>query len=418
MAASAQAKQGATFAALAVRNFRLYFVAQAVSVSGNWMQTVAMAALVLKLTGSGTQLGLVTGAQFLPVFVLGPYGGVVATRVDKRRLIRITQALFLADSLLLGVLTMAGHIPVPAVYVLAACAGVLTALDNPARQAIVYELVGPDVIANAVTLNFITMNAARIVGPALTGLLVSTIGIGPCFVLNAATFLAPIVAFALMRESELREPVRVSERATLREGFAYVWRDRSLRTALAVMALLGALTYEFQVTLPLLGERTFGGDASTYSWLFAAMGVGGVVIGLASAGKVRPSAESFAVAALALGALCLAVAAAPDLAVALVLMPLVGGASLRFLSMSNATLQLSVDPEMRARVLAMYTVAFVGTTPLGAPVVGAVGQALGARSAMAASGFAALAGGVLALRRVAFERRAGGDTVAAYVVQR
>jgi hypothetical protein len=253
------------------------------------------------------------------------------------------------------------------------------------------------------------MNVARIIGPAATGLLVRSVGIGPCFVINAATFLAPIAAFAMMDESTLRAAPVIAARARLRDGFTYVWGDRSLRNAITVMALLGAFTYEFQVTLPLLGERTFDGDAGTYAWMFAAMGVGGIVSGLWSAGAGRPTAARFAGAALALGASCTAIAVAPSLVMVMLLLPIVGAANLLFVSIANSTLQLSSAADMRTRVMAMYAVAFIGTTPLGAPIVGAIGESINPRAAMAVSGAAGLVGGLIALRRVGYERQAAAE---------
>ena len=255
-----------TFSSLKVRNYRLYFVGQAISMCGTWMQTVGQAWLVLKLTGSGTALGLVIALQFLPVLILGPFGGVLVDRLPKRRVLFITQLASALPALILGVLVSTNTVQLWQVYVLAACLGLVATVDNPIRQTFVLEMVGPENLSNAVTLNSVMLNAARIIGPAIAGLLIATVGLAACFYINAASYLAVLVALGLMKVGELTVlPPTKRAKGQLREGFRYVWSTPVLRDSLTMMAIVGTLSYEFQVLLPLLAKYTFHGTAATYS---------------------------------------------------------------------------------------------------------------------------------------------------------
>jgi MFS family permease len=388
-----------TFRALAVRNYRLFFSAQLVSVSGTWMQGLAQAWLVLQLSGSGVALGLVTAAQFVPMLVLGPWAGVVADRVDKRRFLLLTQAVAALLALALGVLTATGRVELWMVFVLAFGLGLVNAFDMPARQAFVFEMVGPDRLTNAVSLNSIVMNAGRLVGPALGGLLIGTVGLAACFLLNAASYLAPLVALAAMRPSELhRRPPTERGPGQLREGLRYVWGHDGLRVPLLLMAVIGTLAYEFQVSLPLLARFTFDSGAGGYGLLLSAMSLGAVVGGLAFAARATPSHVRLGRAGLVFGALVLTASLMPSLAATAVVLPLVGAASIAFITLANATLQLTAAPEMRGRVIALYGVAFLGTTPVGGPIVGWVGEVVGPRAALGIGGVAALVATAVAWR--------------------
>ncbi len=388
-----------TFRSLRFRNYRLYFFAQLISVSGTWMQTVAQAWLVLRITGSGVDLGLVTGLQFLPMLLFGPWGGLVADRVDKRRLLFATQAAGGVLALLLGVLTGTGEVRLWHVYVLATLLGVVNLFDNPARQTFVGEMVGQGELPNAVSLNTVVMNMSRVVGPAIGGIVIVTAGLEACFYINAASYVAVIVGLALMRPAELHRTGGVPRAAgQLRDGFRYVWRTPVLRNTLAAMAVIGIFAYNFQVTLALLAKTTFHGGAGAYSLLTSAMGVGAVVGGLAAAHRARPTPRLLQGLALLFGVLMAAVALSPSLAVASVFMVVMGAASIGFIATANASLQLRADPAMRGRVMALYAVAFLGSTPIGSPLVGAIAQwsnprvsiLVGAVSAVVAAGLLAL----------------------------
>jgi MFS family permease len=373
-----------TFASLAVPNYRRYLTGQAVSLAGTWMQTIAQSWLVLQLTGSATALGLVVALQTLPVLLLGPYGGVIADRLDKRRLMMALQAVMGAQALLLGVLTITGAVQLWHVYVLAVLLGMVTCFENPARQSFVLEMVGPDDLRNAVSLNSVLVNVARAVGPAIAGIIIATGGIGLCFLLNAASFVAVVTSLARLDVAALL-PAPPAARAPgqLREGLAYVRRTPDLAIPLATMALVGCLAFEFRVVLPIVASETFAGDARTYGFLTAAMGAGAVLGGLWTAARGRTGMKALAIAAAGFGLAMLATALAPTLATALLGIAIVGATSVMFQSSGNSTLQLASAPHMRGRVMALWAVAFLGSTPIGGPIVGVVSQQLGGRAGLA-----------------------------------
>jgi MFS family permease len=389
-----------TFRALRHRNYRLFLTGQVASLSGTWMQTVAQAWLVLKLTNSGVALGIITALQFLPLLLFGPLGGLVADRFDKRRVIMATQSTAGVLALLLGVLTATGAIQLWMVGVMAFALGLVTALDNPSRLSFVHDMVGPEDLPNAVSLNTVTFNASRIVGPGIAGVIIAAFGIAPCFFVNAASYGAVVVALALMRPAELQPAPRAvrGEKGQLRAGLRYVWADTALRTPLLMMAVIGTLAYEFQVSLPLLARYTFHGDASTYGALTSVIGAGAVLGGLAAASHGRPSPARVVGSALAFGVLMLGAAAMPTLGGELLILPLMGAASITFIAVANASLQLAAEPHMRGRVMALWSVAFFGTTPIGGPIVGWIGQAYGARAAIALGGVATVVTALVAWR--------------------
>ena len=273
-----------TFHSLRVRNYRLYFTSQLISVSGTWMQSVAQAWLVLHLTGSGVDLGVVVALQFVPMLLFGPFGGLVADRADKRRLLFATQTAGGLLALVLGILVVSGTVQLWQVYLLASFLGVVNLFDNPARQSFVIEMVGRDDLPNAVSLNSVVMNASRVIGPAIGGIIITLFGLGVCFFVNAASYVAVVIGLAMMRVAELRptEPV-TRARGQVREGFRYVWRTPTLRNTLLAVALIGIFVYNFTVTLALLAKVTFGGGAGAYSLLTSCMGIGAVVGGLFAA---------------------------------------------------------------------------------------------------------------------------------------
>jgi MFS family permease len=382
---------------LSVRNFRLYFLGQIVSLSGTWMQGVAQAWLVLQLTGSGTALGLVIALQFLPLLLLGPLGGLVADRFDKRRVLYVTQVAAGLLAMTLGILVSADLIRLWMVYVLAAGLGCVHAVDNPTRQSFVLEMVGPAELANAVSLNSVMVNMARVVGPAIAGILIATVGLGVCFLVNAASYLAVVMALAAMRAHQLQRSIpQPRGRGQLREGLRYVRATPALLAPLLMMAIIGTLAYEFQVILPLMARFTFHGDAGTYGLMTSFMGGGAVVGGLYAASRRPRAATQLSLLAMVFGGVLLAASAAPTLALELAALVVVGAVSISFIALGNTSLQLASRPEMRGRVMALWSVAFLGSTPVGGPIVGWVGQHAGPRYGLALGGMAALVAGALA----------------------
>ncbi len=394
-----------TFAALAIPNYRRYVAGQSVSLIGTWMQMAAQSWLVLSLGHSATTLGLIVALQTLPVLLLGPYGGVVADRIDKRRLMVILQIAMGVQALVLGVLTVTGSVRLWEVGALAALLGLNNAFENPARQAFMLELVGGESLRNAVTLNSVLVNVARVIGPAVAGLLIATVGEGPCFLLNAASFAAVVASLVTLDRRAIHpSPPSGREPGQLREGLRYVRRTPELGVPLAMMALVGALAYEFQVTLPVMARQGLHVGAAGFGFMTAAMGVGAVVGGLFVAAKGRMGLPTLVLAASAFGVVLLLACAAPSLPLELVALALTGGASISFMSTGNSTLQLSAAPSMRGRVMSLWFVAFQGSTPIGGPIVGWVMAQAGARAGLGLGGVTCLltAGlGLLALRRLA-----------------
>ncbi len=387
-----------TFAALGVRNFRLYYAGQSISLIGTWMQSVAQSWLVLQLSHSGTMLGLVVAAQTVPVLVLGPYGGLIADRASKRTLLLCTQSVLGLLALTLGILTLTHAVRLWMVFLLAAGLGTVNAADNPTRQTFVNEMVGPERLPNAVTLNTVIVNASRAIGPAAAGLLIAAVGTAVCFLANAASFLAVLLALSLIRTADLhRAPPVAREPGQLREGFRYVRRTPRLLLPLLMMALVGTLAYEFQVTLPLLARVSLHGNAATYGFLTAAMGAGAVAGGLLVAGLPAPRVRRLTLAAAAFGVAILAAALVPGVPAALAALACVGGCSTAFLSTGNAILQLTSEARFRGRVMALWSVTFLGSTPVGGPLVGLVAQYLSPRYALGLGAMACLAAAAIGL---------------------
>jgi MFS family permease len=393
-----------SFTSLQIPNYRRYFAGQLVSLSGNWMQVVAEIWLILTLTGSGLAVGITTALQFLPMLLVGAWGGALADRVDKHRLLMVTQALMALPALALWGVTASGAVEPWMVFGLVFARGAVNAFDNPARQSFVIEMVGSDRVVSAVGLNSVLIHSARMIGPAAAGVAIATIGVAPCFLLNAASFAAMIVALRGMDRAQLRLPDGRAETADgVRAALAYVARTPGLLIPLAMMALVGTLGFNFQVILPLLARFTFDGGATAYTTLAVAMGAGAVAGALAT-GSLRRVGPAFIVgAAFAFGVLAATAAAAPSLPLAaLALIPL-GAASVSFAAAINSTLQLTAEPSMRGRVMALYSVVFLGTTPIGGPVAGGLAELAGPRASLLLSASAALAAGVgawLALARL------------------
>jgi MFS family permease len=372
-----------TFAALSVPNYRRYYIGQAVSLCGTWMQMTAQAWLVLSLTHSATALGAVIALQTLPVLLLAPYGGVIADRVDKRRAMVALQSAMGAQALILGALTVTGVVQVWEVGLLAALLGVNNAFESPARQSFMLELVGPAHLRNAVTLNSVLVNVARSLGPAIAGILIATVGVGVCFLLNAVSFVAVIASLQTMDRAALN-PTRPAPRGPgqLRDGLRYVRRTPTLAIPLLMMAVVGCLTYEFQVSLPVMASRGLHVGPTGFGFMTAAMGLGAVAGGLLVAARGRTGTGPLVAAAGSFAVAMGLATAAPSLGLELVALALAGGASITFMSTGNSTLQLSAAPEMRGRVMSLWFVAFQGSTPVGGPIVGWVMEAFGPRAGL------------------------------------
>jgi len=373
----------AMFAALAVPNFRRYVSGQSLSLIGTWVETVAQALLVLKLTHSGTILGLTTAARYAPILLLSPYAGLLVDRYSKRHVLLGTQAGLGLVSGALGALVLTGDVRLWQVVVLALAFGTLSAVDNPARQAFVQEVVGRDLVRNAVTLNTTLVNVARVIGPTVAAVLASTVGLGWCFVVNAVSFGFVIVSLLSLDTRRLHPvPPVPRARGQLRAGLRYAARVPQIARSLLMMALIGAFTFEFEVSLPLLAEKTFHGTASTYSWLIGALGAGAVVGGLYAARSARTGVARLTRAAVGYAVAVGLVAVAPTFPTAVAACVLAGVATVMFLTTGNATVQLASDPEYRGRVTALWSMALVGTTPIGSPVIGALSDVAGPRYAL------------------------------------
>jgi MFS family permease len=391
-------RPGRIISSLRQRNYRLYFFGQLISVMGTWMQTVAQSFLVLDLTHSGTDLGLATAARFLPILLFGPAGGLFADRRNKRRILYVTQTLSGVVAAVFAVLTATHDIQMWSVYVLALALGFVNVFDNPARQSFISEMVPPEDLPNAVTLNSVMMNLGRVFGAALGGVLAAALGLALCFACNAISFGAVLVSLAAMNAA-LLYPARPVKRkpGQIRQGLRYVKETPELLIPLLMIALVGTLAWEFQVTLPLMASKVFGGGAGAYGVMASVMGVGAVGGGLISAARSRPRARALCLAAIGWGIAITAAALAPSMPLELVCLVFVGYGSITFNSYAKTALQLAARPEMRGRVMALWALAWQGSTPIGGPLVGWIAQETDARWSLIVGGIPTLICGLLAL---------------------
>ena len=394
---------GRSFASLQIPNFRRYFTGQLVSLSGNWMQTIAEMWLILSLTGSGFAVGITTALQFLPMLIFGAWGGLIADRLPKRRLLMLTQSLHMVAPLTMLALSAEGALVPWMVFSLVFVRGCVNAVDYPTRQAFVMEMVGSDRVVNAVSLNSVLVHSARVVGPAVAGVLIATVGVEPCFALNAASFAFMIWVLAGL-DTERLQPAKVVARApgAVRAGLHYVRREPELWIPLALMAIVGTLGYNFQVVLPLLARFTFHGGASTYAVLVAAMGLGAIIGALINGARAKVTPMLLIGAALVFGVLALLAAGAPTLGLEIAALAPLGAATVTLAASINSSLQLASEPSMRGRVMALYSIVFLGSTPIGGPLSGWLSQAIDPRAALVMAGIAGIAGAVVA--RIAFDR--------------
>jgi MFS family permease len=373
------------------------------------MQVVAEMWLVLQLTHSGFAVGVAAALQFAPMLVGGAMGGLIADRFDKRRLLLVTQTAMALPALALLALTATGAIELWMLYLLICARGAVNAIDNPARQAFLVELVGPDRLVNAVSLGSALVNGARTIGPALAGIVIATVGVVPCFGINALSFAAMLLALRGMDTAALR-PARLTVRkpGQVRNGLRYVHATPELWIPLALMAIVGTFTFNFQTLLPLLATFGFGGGAGAYAALTTAMGLGAIAGAIANGARSRVRPAFLAGAAAAFGALVLAASTAPSVVYAALALVPVGAASVIFAASVNSYLQLAVAPHMRGRVMALYSIVFMGSTPIGGPLMGWIASAAGPRAALALGGLVALGAAVWA--RATFARAGLGES--------
>ena len=378
-----------TFRSLRVRNYRLFATGQAVSLSGTWGQRVAQDWLVLEITDNDpVALGVVTALQFLPVLLLGLYGGVLADRHDKRRLLVLAQGAMGVLALALAALDLSGAVQLWHVYALALGLGVATAVDTPTRQAFVSEMVGPEDLPNAVSLNSAAFNASRIVGPALAGVAIAVWGTGWVFLANGVSYGAVLVGLLMMRPAELVHPNRQpAQKGQVREGLRYVLDRRELAVPIALVFMVGTFGLNFQITLALVAKQVFETGASSFGLLTSAFAFGSLLGALASARRSGPpTPDRMLAAALVFGLLEVVVGLAPTFPTMMLLLVPTGMAVLTFTTTTNALVQLGSDAAVRGRVMALYVLVFLGGTPVGAPLVGVVADAWGPRTPLLVGG--------------------------------
>lgn len=386
-----------TFSSLAIRNYRLFFIGQIVSLSGTWMQTVVLGWLVIELSGSGTQLGLVVALQFLPLLFLGPWGGVIVDRFKKRTILTVTSSLYGLLVSGMALLIFIGAIELWMLYVFAFLLGMLRIFENTAQQTFVAEMVPAGELKNAVSLNSLAVNLARVVGPTLGGALIAGFGMAFCFLFNALTYVVVLVILFMMRESEINMAVTNAKKSgQLGEGLRYMLADPLIKHILLMMAVIGTFAYEFQVSLPLLADQTFHGGVASYAMLLSAMGVGSVAGGLYAAGQKKVAPQFLITFAILFGLSIVVTALLPTLDASIAGMLFVGFFSINVLTLGNTMLQLECVPEMRGRVMALWGVALVGSTAIGGPIIGFIGEYAGARWGLASGGLITVLAAVIA----------------------
>ncbi|MEY2422369.1 MAG: hypothetical protein QOI95_2436 [Acidimicrobiaceae bacterium] len=394
---------GETFRSFHSRNFRVFFLGQAISQAGTWLQFIAQALLVLRLTDSGVALGIVTACQFLPVLIFGAWAGVISDRTDKRKLMLVTQSFMMVFAFALGVLVLSGHETVYWVYLLAGLTGVANAFDNPSRRVMITELVGEQDMANAVSLNSALITGSRVIGPALAAWLIQGVGIGWCFVANSASFVAVLIALTMIDPNELQLTERVAkQKGQIRAGFSYVWTNPELRLAMVLMGVVATLSFNWNVLLPLLAVHTFHGTTSTYAFITTIFSVGSLTGSLWIARRQTMTTRFLARTSVAFGIGTALIAISPNPFTAAIAAAFTGATGIAFLSATMTTLQLGSIPAMRGRVMALYSILFLGSTPIGGPLSGWMAEQLGTRWALMMGAVAAVVsgiGGLIALQR-------------------
>ena len=390
-----------TFRSLGIRNFRLFFSGQLVSQIGNWLTLIAQTLLVLKLTDSGIALGLLAVAQFGPVLLFGAFAGLIADRSDKRKLLLVVQTFAMGQSFALAALAFMDRPPVWAIYVIASFGGLATAFDNPTRRSFVVELVPEEEITNAVSLNSALMTGSRIIGPALGGLLVSTVGFGWAFLADGISYLAVIAGLRMIDPTQVRKPPLIARgKGQIREGLRYAMSVTELRVPLIMMAIIGTFAFNFSTVLPLFAVRDLAGNDLTFSLLMSVVSMGSLIGALASARRKDVGVRVVGLAATAFGLSIGLLAVAPNQPSAFAVGMVLGLTSITFMTTCTAIVQLRADPMMRGRVLALQAIVFLGSTPIGGPIVGAISEHWGARWGLAVGAVAPLGAGLYGLTAV------------------
>ena len=384
------------FAALRTRNYRIYLTGQSLTNAGTWMQSVAIDWLTLTLTHSSTAVGLTMALQFLPMLLLGAYGGLIADRFPKRRLLLTTQTAYASLTTVLAALTLSGAVHATDVYLFALASGLVMVVDGPTRQAFVTEVVGSQHLRAAISLNAAVFQTTRLVGPAVSAVLIQTIGTGWVFVINAVCYVGPTVGLLRLDVAAL-DPVTpaVRERGALRAAGRYVLARPRVAWTIFLVGVVGTFGLNFPVVLTAMAKHTFHGNAGTYGAFNIALAVGSVAGALLAGARPRSGLRLIVLGTAAFGLAQLGAAGAPDLATFMVLLALMGMTNLALQSMANASVQLWVDPAVRGRVMGMYLLAFTGGTPIGAPLVGAITSAFGARVGMGLCGLVPAVAAVL-----------------------
>ncbi|MET9667798.1 MFS transporter [Streptomyces sp. NPDC006475] len=391
------------FSSLKIRNYRLFAIGQVVSNTGTWMQRIAQDWLVLTLTGSASAVGITIALQFLPMLLFGLYGGVLADRLPKRGLLLATQSAMGATGAALAVLTLTGHVEVWHVYLTAFLLGMVTVVDNPARQSFVSEMVGPDQLGNAVSLNSANFQSARLVGPAVAGVLITAVGSGYAFLFNGLSFLAPIAGLLLMRNSELHKVERAPRgKGQLREGLRYVSTHPELIWPIILVGFIGTFGFNFPIWLSAFVDDVYHSGAGTYGLLNTLMAAGSLAGALLAARRGTSRLRFLVGAAVMFGLLETVAAFAPGFWIFALMMVPIGMAGLTVNVTANSSVQMATEPAMRGRVMSLFMMVFVGGTPLGAPVFGWITDTYGPRIGFAAGGvislLAALGIGVMLAR--------------------
>ena len=376
------------------RNYRIFFTGQIVSLAGTWMQNVALAWLVIELSGSPLAIGALAFWRFVPFTVFGLVAGVVADRIESRKLVMATQACAMAISIALAVVTLTGTATLPIVYVLAALGGIALAFDAPGRQSLTFQMVGPRELPNAVALNSGLFNGSRVIGPAIAGLVIAAVGTGLCFVLNAVSFLAVLTALAIVREEELRPVVRDPSTRVIegiRRGFAYAWNDPQLRLILGVVTVVSTVGFNFHVLVPLLAADTLHVGPEGFGLLSAAFGLGALVGALATATFREASWRLFAIGTASFGVFALCLAAVHNAVLAGVVLFAIGLSFTLFTANANALVQLTAPDHLRGRLIGLYLFAFLGLAPVGGLLAGWLAEVGGTPLAFAVAGTVSLA---------------------------
>ncbi|MER3396809.1 MAG: MFS transporter [Acidimicrobiia bacterium] len=395
---SKQKSRSSLLVSLQNRNYRLFLIGQTISFTGTWMQLVAQAWLILDITHSGTAVGGIFALQFVPMMLLAPYAGVVADRTDKRRLLMKVQLLAIFAATMMGIIASVGKASLANVYALVFVLGLAQSFDNPVRQSFITEMVGVEKATNAVSLNTVMINTTRVLGPALAGFLLARSGASICFFFNAVSYVAAFVAYLRMRPSELErvEPVG-QKRGQLREGVRYVVSVPDLWIPLAMIGVVGTLAFNFQVIIPLLVRDEFGRGPGSFGGLIAMSGIGSLAGGLLVASISRPKRQHLIASSIVLGVVLGVFSIAPGFRAATIVALLVGAGAAAFLAVSNSMLQVTAAPEMRGRVLALFSVAFLGSTPLGGPLIGWISEHFGPKAGLMTGAIGAASAGLCAL---------------------